>query len=312
MSRVTEYFSKITLTTLCIHTLLLSLYLYQLLWNPPLRLFTLQTHAILVHHQYYRIVTSALFHASFLHIFMNLMSFHAIATDLEHHFGTLWLFLTIVWSILLTSLLYILVATISYNVFDIDDLFVSHSIGFSGVIFHLSVLQCHLHPHATRDVYGILQIPSYLYPWALLVLLQLFLPHLSFMGHLAGIICGTTQRYRLWDVLLPSMEFLKQWEEWQVLQPITSLAMFRPVPNEIYTLETETWRHTRTGIWLGGAIRDVTHWICALTRDKLSRLQDVILKMSRIYNDNVWLDGDDMEMLGLVEEGAERVESTYV
>jgi membrane associated rhomboid family serine protease len=98
---------------------------------------------------------------------MNMMSTLTIATWLEGQLGTIRLLISILWSIGLTSILYIIVAAFLYYSFGWVDLMNQHSVGFSAVIFHLSVLESHLGTHSSRSVFGIFEVPARVYPWAL-------------------------------------------------------------------------------------------------------------------------------------------------
>jgi rhomboid domain-containing protein 1 len=96
-------------------------------------------------------------------------------------------------------------------------------IGFSGVIFHLLVLETHHSTttttnnaandnNRTRNVFGLFEVSSKAYPYALLVAIQFIMPHVSFLGHLSGIIIGTMQCHGVLDRLFPSYERLREWE----------------------------------------------------------------------------------------------------
>ena len=63
-----------------------------------------------------------------------------------------------------------------------------HSVGFSGVLFALVVVDIHKSDVPTRSVMGFVSVPARWYPWALLVLLQLMIPNVSFLGHFSGIL----------------------------------------------------------------------------------------------------------------------------
>ena len=58
------------------------------------------------------------------------------------------------------------------------------AVGFSGVVFALIVLDNARSGVQRRSIFGLLSVPAPLYPWALLVLWQLLLPGVSFLGHL--------------------------------------------------------------------------------------------------------------------------------
>lgn len=47
-----------------------------------------------------------------------------------------------------------------------------HAIGFSGVIFTLALMENHRSTAPYRSIYGFIQVPTKLYPWALLIILS--------------------------------------------------------------------------------------------------------------------------------------------
>ena len=58
------------------------------------------------------------------------------------------------------------------------------AIGFSGVIFGLIVVDNSTSSSKDRSIFGLFKVPSPAYPWALLVLFQIMMPNVSFLGHL--------------------------------------------------------------------------------------------------------------------------------
>ena len=62
--------------------------------------------------------------------------------------------------------------------------------GFSGVLFALKVITTYNQPSGYRRVLGVFPVPVRWAYWAELVAIQLLLPHVSFTGHLAGILVG--------------------------------------------------------------------------------------------------------------------------
>lgn len=47
-----------------------------------------------------------------------------------------------------------------------------HAVGFSGVIFTLALMESYRSTQPTRSVFGMIQVPTRLYPWVLLVMLS--------------------------------------------------------------------------------------------------------------------------------------------
>jgi len=105
-----------------------------------------------------------------------------------------------------------------------------HSLGFSGVLFHLCVIQAYRHPNATRSLFGFFSVSSTVYPWVLLIALQIIIPNISFLGHLSGILAGTLQVYGLLDILLPSHEYRIQCDQMDIIRPATSQPNYIKTP----------------------------------------------------------------------------------
>jgi membrane associated rhomboid family serine protease len=230
MSRSQEILRDIPPTTLWIIGLCTLLYVLQLILDLNLNTVTLCPHLVLYLHEYYRIITSCFFHADLMHVGMNMVSTAAISSILEKRFGTLRHLVTTLWSVLLTSCVYILVALFLSLGLGYDSLMYQHALGFSGVIFHMSILECSLAPNRSRSVFGFFSVPSYLYPVALLVALQMFMPNLSFTGHLAGIFMGVLQVFGFLDPISVSDDYLREMESWTSLRWLTSRASFCATP----------------------------------------------------------------------------------
>ena len=64
-----------------------------------------------------------------------------------------------------------------------------YAVGFSGVLFAMKVVLNSQSENYT-DVHGILIVPTRYAAWAELILIQLFVPGVSFLGHLGGILAG--------------------------------------------------------------------------------------------------------------------------
>jgi hypothetical protein len=54
--------------------------------------------------------------------------------------------------------------------------------GFSGVIFAMAVDESSLSPFPTRSIFGLFSVPTRVYPWVLMLLIQLIMPGVSLVG----------------------------------------------------------------------------------------------------------------------------------
>lgn len=114
-----------------------------------------------------------------------------------------------------------------------------HSVGFSGVLFHFCVLECNLVQTSSRSLFGIVHVPAQAYPWALLVVLQLFMPNLSFLGHLSGIITGTLQHYGLLSLVTIGRDV----DEWPATQRLARIPGFVPATENRHFQDPESLMH---------------------------------------------------------------------
>jgi membrane associated rhomboid family serine protease len=230
MTQPHEILRDVPVATLGIIGTCTFLYMLQHSFNLDLRKVTLCPRRVLYLHEYYRIISSCLFHTRLMHLGMNMVSTTFVSSKLEKRFGTLRHIVTTLWSILLTSCAYILVAAFLSLGLGFDNLMYKHSVGFSGVIFHMSTLECSLAPNRSRSVFGIFFVPSYMYPGVLLVGLQMVMPDISFTGHLAGIFVGTLQIFGFLDPISVGDDHLRKMERWASLQWLTSRSSFCPMP----------------------------------------------------------------------------------
>ena len=284
MSRFQEVARTIPPSTLGAIVVNSSMFLLQMIFvtDKDLQNYTLCSRSVIYDHQVYRIVTSALFHGNLMHIGMNMMSLSAIGPMLERRLGTMRMFCTIIWSILLTALLHILACWVLYVGTGIIGPFVGHSIGFSGVIFHLSVLECNLGTHQSRSLFGVLEVPSYLYPWALLLVLQLIMPNLSFGGHLSGIVIGTLQLHGLLGGLMPKEHTLKSLESSSWMRWLASWPSFvATTSNESVVArgEASMRQGVNRGFWL----------LCSYVFDIAEKIKVAIFGRGIRTNENIQL-----------------------
>jgi membrane associated rhomboid family serine protease len=298
-SRSSEVLQNIPPATFAIISLCCAVYGCQLVMDPDVHHFTMNPRSVIHLHEYYRFITSTVFHGSLMHIGMNMMSTFAICGLLEARFGTLRHAMTILWAMLLTSATYTLVAFLLHALFGYEPLMYQHALGFSGVIFHLSVLECNL-SNGSRSIFGVFSVPSYLYPWALLLVLQFVMPNLSFMGHLAGILTGTLQSYGALDGIMVGEQYAKEMEGWAFLRPVTSRPNYVSAPT---TSAADTTLLPRDGL-VQAACKGV-QMVVKFGRDLLETLVYIVFGRGREANSNIQISG---RATTVVENGSDDFE----
>lgn len=157
-----------------------------------LRHYTLCPDAVINRGEYYRIVTSAYLHGGILHFAVNMMSTVAIGQSLERRFGTVRM---CSWLLLATALAGTTHCAIAYLLAQ-PRYMLQHSLGFSGVLFALIVSET-WRSNASRSLLGMVEVPARYYPLAALVAMQVMIPGVSFLGHLAGLLVGAMEYYGL-------------------------------------------------------------------------------------------------------------------
>jgi len=180
-----QILSGIGIITRFFIALCLALYIYSLFL--PIFRWTICPDAVTYDHQYYRLITGSLFHGGLLHVAMNMLTYGPLGSVCERMLGSTCYLGSIIMFILSENILYVILgrllhATIEYELYC--------SVGFSGVIFSLLVLETVASPNTTRSIFGMCEVPAWTYPWVLLLLLSFMIPNVSFVGHLCGILLG--------------------------------------------------------------------------------------------------------------------------
>ncbi|RRT42785.1 hypothetical protein B296_00056868 [Ensete ventricosum] len=98
------------------------------------------------------------------------------------------------------------------------------SIGFSGIIFSMIVIETSLSGVQSRSVFGLFNVPAKWYAWILLVLFQILASNVSLLGHLCGILSGFAYTYGFFNYLLPGPSIYSAIESSSIL----SLCVRRP------------------------------------------------------------------------------------
>ncbi|OHT12599.1 Clan S-, family S54, Rhomboid-like serine peptidase [Tritrichomonas foetus] len=167
--------------------------------------------ALVIHGQIWRLFISQYLHSGILHLAMNMMSFTQLGVSLENRIGTLSFFYHIFIFGFLSALLHTFIAWFMY-VGGEPSHFMTGSIGFSGVLFTLVVIDNSLSGPGYRSLFGLVLIPSQFYPFALLFVMQLLLRNVSFLGHLSGLIIGYLYYFDFLKFLTPSSNFFSSVE----------------------------------------------------------------------------------------------------
>jgi membrane associated rhomboid family serine protease len=139
--------------------------------------------------QLYRIISTAFFHLSLMHIAFNSMTLHNAGSAIEARTGTLsFAFATLA----LVPACGIMNAAISvlFNALGYDQYMKECAAGFSGVLFAYVTMQALHRDSSAYSIYGFFTVPAKWYPLCMLVITQVLLPGSSFVGHLGGILAG--------------------------------------------------------------------------------------------------------------------------
>ncbi|KAF7074449.1 hypothetical protein CFC21_079319 [Triticum aestivum] len=165
--------------------------------------------AVASHFQVYRFYTSVLFHGSLLHVLFNMLTFVPLGTELERIMGSVRLLFLMFLLATTNAIFHLIVAfLVDYNpLYHVSYLVDECSIGFSGVIFSMIVIETSLSGVQYRSVFGLFNVPAKWYAWILLILFQFLASNVSLLGHLSGILSGFAYTYGLFNYLLPGPSF---------------------------------------------------------------------------------------------------------
>lgn len=170
--------------------------------------------AVASHFQVYRFYTSVLFHGSLLHVLFNMLALVPLGTELERIMGSVRLLFLMLLLATTNAILHLTIAfLVAYNpLYHVPNLVNECSIGFSGVIFSMIVIETSLSGVQSRSVFGLFNVPAKWYAWILLVLFQFLASNVSLLGHLCGILSGFAYTYGLFNYLLPGPSFYSKIE----------------------------------------------------------------------------------------------------
>ncbi|KAH7292484.1 hypothetical protein KP509_29G070900 [Ceratopteris richardii] len=160
--------------------------------------------AIAAKYEVYRIYTSTLFHVSILHLVFNMLALVPIGSGLERILGSVRYFHVLFLIATCNGILHLLFALLAAHnpVHPYSHFMNECSIGFSGMIFAMIVMETSLSGVQHRSIFGFFNVPAKWYAWILLILFQLLMPNVSLLGHLCGILSGFAYTYGVFNPLL--------------------------------------------------------------------------------------------------------------
>ena len=150
-------------------------------------------------HELWRSFSGATAHFEPLHLGFNMMSLYSLGMELEETFGSINFFLYNVSLIVLTTAVMIGVTWLRIRHTGNTALSETSTVGFSGVLFAWMVVAslersntCPVPflPDMCFNTYSAFGLKFNVGPMVQLVVAQFIMPRVSFVGHLAGIICG--------------------------------------------------------------------------------------------------------------------------
>ena len=147
------------------------------------------SHVSYIHKQFYRIISTAFFHLSLMHIAFNCMTLHNVGSAIEGRAGTLSFALCTAILVPACGIMNV-GASWLFNALGYDQSMKECAAGFSGVLFAYVTIQALHRDSGAYSIYGFFSVPAKWYPLCMLVITQILLPQSSFVGHFGGIIAG--------------------------------------------------------------------------------------------------------------------------
>lgn len=136
-----------------------------------------------------RFFLSAFYHVGDSHLVYNMMSLLWKGIQLENSMGSVEFASMIAALLGMSQGITLLLAKSLLLFFDYDRAYYSeYAVGFSGILFAMKVV-LNSQSDSLTQVYGMV-VPARHAAWAELILIQLFVPGVSFLGHLGGILAG--------------------------------------------------------------------------------------------------------------------------
>mmetsp|Transcript_1908 Transcript_1908/g.2608 ORF Transcript_1908/g.2608 Transcript_1908/m.2608 type:complete len:299 (+) Transcript_1908:238-1134(+) len=266
MSRLQELLGKVPPISLGIIVICVVIQICVWLFDIDLHEYTINPRAVMYLHEYFRLWSSAFLHAGLMHIAMNMMSMAGIGMPLEYSIGSLTLLFLIIWSVFLSGSLYCLISWVAWQVTGDSSWMFQNAVGFSGVLFTLAVVESYKSTVPTRSIFGIVSVPTRVYPWVLMLALQIMVPQISFLGHLSGLLIGILYSYNCLFFVMPSTVFTQEMENWRIFQSLVALPSFQRCPDNISIEQIgDLLAHTKIAVgWLAQFVWNILQTLMAI------------------------------------------------
>ncbi|XP_039141055.1 rhomboid-like protein 14, mitochondrial [Dioscorea cayenensis subsp. rotundata] len=146
-------------------------------------------HLILKYGDAKRFFLSPFYHIDDSHLVCNMMSLLWKGIQLETSMGSIEFASMVTALVGISQGITLLLAKALLIFFGYEDAYYNHySVGFSGVLFAMKMV-LNSQADSPTNVHGLI-IPARYAAWAELILIQMFVPRASFLGHLGGILAG--------------------------------------------------------------------------------------------------------------------------
>ncbi|XP_012836196.1 PREDICTED: uncharacterized protein At3g58460 isoform X1 [Erythranthe guttata] len=222
--------------------------------------------AVISHFQVYRMYTAIIFHGSLLHVLFNMMALVPMGSELERIMGSIRLLYIIILLAASNAILHLFIALlVAHNPVDAYPHFMNQcSIGFSGILFSMIVIETSLSGIQTRSFFGLFNVPAKWYVWILLVVFQLLMTNVSLLGHLCGILSGYAYTFGLFNVLIPGTSFYSSiessaWLSTCVRRPKYIICSGSNTSGHIPTYTSQST--TSSGLLSGNMWRNLSSWM---------------------------------------------------
>ena len=177
----------------------------------------------------WRLYTFPLLHDSLLHLILNMVTLVSLGALVEKKFGTLGLIHLVITLSYMSGILHSVLAMLLFLTGLVSP-FYECTIGISGVLFAMIMLEVRKNPNEKRQVVGLISLPAKYYPVALLLFVQLLFPGASWLGHISGIAVGYF--VAMFEAYIVMPWFLKRIEEHSWLKKMREMDSYVPIPSD--------------------------------------------------------------------------------